>query len=115
MDGITLLPFPYERLRPRHPCVVLHDYDLATIPDSYDMVYSIMTARPRGLLYHIGNKYPINVYTIKDLKKWLNIYPMGNCFYLQYNGLLADEEIIDLLSDPSMSLRQMIYNFTYGC
>ena len=115
LDGRDILPFPYERLRPRHPCVVLHDYDLAAIPNSYNMVYEIMTSRPRGLMYHIGNKYPINVYTFKDLKTWLNIYPMGGCFYLQYNGLLTDEQVIELLSEPSMSLRQMIYNFTYGC
>ena len=74
-----------------------------------------MTARPRGLMYHIGNKYPINVYTFEDLKKWLSIYPMGDCFYLQYNGLFTDEQIIELLSEPTMSLRQMIYNFTYKC
>ncbi len=115
LDGQTMLPFPHERLRPRHPCVILHDYDLAAIPNSYDMVYDIMTARPRGLMYHIGNKYPINVYTFEDLKKWLNIYPMGNCFYLQYNGLLTDEQLIELLEDSSMSLRQTIYNFTYKC
>ena len=115
LDGQTMLSFPYERLRPRHPCVILHDYDLAAISNSYDMVYDIMTARPRGLMYHIGNKYPINVYTFEDLKKWLNIYPMGNCFYLQYNGLLTDEQLIELLEDASMSLRQTIYNFTYKC
>jgi len=74
-----------------------------------------MVSRPRGLMYHIGNKYPINVYNFNDLKKWLNIYPMGGCFYLQFNGILTDEEIIELLSEPTMSLRQMIYNFTYRC
>lgn len=115
LDGQKLLPFPYERLRPRHPCVVLHDYDLAAVPQSFELVQEIMTARPRGLMYHIGNKYPINVYTFEDLKKWLSIYPMGDCFYLQYNGLFTDEQIIELLSEPTMSLRQMIYNFTYKC
>ena len=115
LDGQKLLPFPYERLRPRHPCVVLHDYDLAAVPQSFELVQEIMTARPRGLMYHIGNKYPINVYTFEDLKKWLSIYPMGDCFYLQYNGLFTDEQIIELLSEPTMSLRQMIYNFTFKC
>ena len=115
LDGQKLLPFPYERLRPRHPCVVLHDYDLAAVPQSFELVQEIMTARPRGLMYHIGNKYPINVYTCEDLKKWLSISPMGDCFYLQYNGLFTDEQIIELLSEPTMSLRQMIYNFTYKC
>lgn len=115
LDGKTYLDFPYQRLRPRHPCVVLHDYDLAALPDSFDMIKDISDSRPRGLKYHIGNKYPIQTYDFESLKKWLTIYPMGNCFYLQYNGLLTDEQIIELVEEPSMSLRQLVYNFTYGC
>ena len=38
---------------------------------------------------------------------------MGSCFYLQYNGILTEEEIIDLLKIPILGLRQMVYNFTY--
>ena len=102
-------------MRPRHPCVVLHDYNLSSIPRAFDAVEDIMLARPRGLTYHIGNKYPINIYTFDELKKWLTLNPMGGCFYLQYNGIFTDEQIIELLSNSSMSLRQMIYNFTYNC
>ena len=40
---------------------------------------------------------------------------MGNCFYLQYNGVFTDEEIIDLVERPALGLRQMVYNFTYKC
>ena len=115
LDGKTYLNFPFERLRPRHPCVILHDYDIASIPNSFEMIREIMDARPRGLKYHIGNKYPIQVYNFEELKKWLTIYPMGNCFYLQYNGLFTDEQIIELVNDPSMSMRQLVYNFIYNC
>ena len=115
LDGQTFINFPFNRLRPRHPCVVLHDYDIASIPDSFEMIKEISDSRPRGLKYHIGNKYPIQVYNFEDLKKWLSIYPMGGCFYLQYNGVFTDEQIIELLAEPSMSLRQLVYNFTYNC
>lgn len=115
LDGQKLLNFPYERLRPRHPCVILHDYDLAALPHSFEAIQEIMDARPRGLKYHIGNKYPIQVYDFETLKKWLTIYPMGNCFYLQYNGVFTDEEIIELVNEPSMSMRQLVYNFIYNC
>jgi hypothetical protein len=37
-DGINIDSFPFERLRPRHPCVVLHDYDLATVSNAYDFI-----------------------------------------------------------------------------
>ena len=115
LDGEKILEFPYERLRPRHPCVILHDYDLAAIPHSFEIIEEIMNARPRELKYHIGNKYPIQVYDFGTLKKWLTIYPMGNCFYLQYNGVFTDEEIIELVNEPSMSMRQLVYNFIYNC
>ena len=115
LDGQKLLDFPYERLRPRHPCVILHDYDLAALPHSFEAIQEIMDARPRGLKYHIGNKYPIQVYDFETLKRWLTIYPMGNCFYLQYNGVFTDEEIIELVNEPSMSMRQLVYNFIYNC
>lgn len=115
LDGQHILDFPYERLRPRHPCVVLHDYDLGAVPNAIDAVEDIMNSRPRGLKYHIGNKYPIQVYDYETLKRWLSIYPMGGCFYLQYNGLFTDEQIIELVEEPSMSMRQLVYNFIYGC
>lgn len=115
LNGTSIIDFPYERLRPRHPCVVLHDYNLASIPNSFEAVKEIMDARPRGLKYHIGNKYPIQIYKFEELKKWLTIFPMGNCFYLQYNGLFTDEQIIELVNEPSMSMRQLVYNFIYNC
>lgn len=114
-NGKKIDNFPLNRLRPRHPCVIFHDYDIAAIPNSFEALEEVMLARPRGLTYHIGNKYPINIYNYNDLQKWLTLNPMGNCFYLQYNGVFTDEQIIELLSNPTMSLRQMVYNFTYDC
>lgn len=114
-DGVSLNPIPFERFRPRHPCIVFHDYDIAAIPSSFEVIKEIMYSRPRGLTYHIGNKYPINIYNYEELKQWLTINPMGNCFYLQYNGVFTDEQIIELLSNQTMTLRSMVYNFTYGC
>ena len=114
LDGQSLIDFPYERLRPRHPSVIFHDYDIASVPGAFELLQDISSRRPSGLPYRIGNKYPINVYSYQDLKKWLQLPPMGSCFYLQYNGVLTDEEIIDLLEVPIMGLRQMVYNFSYG-
>ena len=69
--------------------------------------------RPSGLPYRIGNKYPINVYNYDELQKWLSLPPMGNCFYLQYNGVLEDEQLVYMVEHPALGLRQLIYNFTY--
>ena len=115
LDGKTLEPFPFDRLQPYHPCVVLHDYNLSAVPGALDLLKEVVAMRPSGLPYRIGNKYPINVYNFQDLQKWLQLPPMGTCFYLQYNGVFTDEEIIALFERPVLGLRQLVYNFTYGC
>ena len=115
LDGKTLEPFPYDRLQPKHPNVLLHDYDIANIPNAFELLYDISGRRPSGLPYRIGNKYPINVYTFEDLMKWFSLPPMSTCFFLQYNNVLTDEQIIELCEKPIMGLRQLFYNFTYGC
>lgn len=91
LDGKTLEPFPYDRLQPKHPNVLLHDYDIANIPNAFELLYDISGRRPSGLPYRIGNKYPINVYTFEDLMKWFSLPPMSTCFFLQYNNVLTDE------------------------
>ena len=82
LDGQHLINFPFERLRPRHPSVIFHDYDIAAVPNAFELLMEISKKRPSGLPYRIGNKYPINVYNYADLRKWLQLPPMGKCFYL---------------------------------
>ena len=82
LDGKSLEPFPYERLRPRHPSVILHDYDISSVPNALDLLQEVSAMRPSGLPYRIGNKYPINIYKFKDLEQWLALPPMGTCFWL---------------------------------
>lgn len=115
LDGQTLEPFPTERLQPYHPSIILHDYDLAAVPGAFDLLQEVSKLRPSGLPYRIGNKFPINVYNFQELLKWFQLAPMGDCFYLQYNGVFTDEEIIELTSKPILGLRQLVYNFTYNC
>ena len=59
--------FPYERLQPRHPSVIFHDYDIGQVPGAHELLLDISKMRPSGLPYRIGNKYPINVYNYEDL------------------------------------------------
>lgn len=115
LDGKTLEPFPFDRMRPAHPSLIFHDYDIAAVDGSLELLQEVCASRPSGLNYRIGNKFPINVYNYKDLKAWLTLVPMGSCFYLQYNGVLTDEELIDLVEASALGLRQLVYNFTYNC
>lgn len=82
IDNKTLIDFPYKRLQPRHPSVIFHDYDITSIPNSFELLDEISKSRPSGLSYRIGNKFPINTYTYQELRKWLTLPAMGNCFYL---------------------------------
>ena len=115
LDGKTLEPFPFERLQPYHPSVIFHDYNITNVPGAFDLLLEVSQSRPSGLAYRIGNKFPIEIYDYQEFRKWLKLPPMGSCFYLKYNGLLTEEEIIDLVDKPILGLRQVIYNFTYGC
>ena len=115
LDGKTLEPFPFDRMRPAHPSLIFHDYDIAAVDGSLELLQEVCASRPSGLNYRIGNKFPINVYNYKDLRAWLTLVPMGSCFYLQYNGVLTDEELIDLVEASALGLRQLVYNFTYNC
>lgn len=115
LDERTLAPFPYDRLRPRHPSVIFHDYNLTAVPNSFELIEDITRQRPSGLPYRIGNKFPFNIYTPEDLKKWIHLPPMGTCFFLQYNGIIDDELLVELCEKPVLGMRQMMYNFTYGC
>ena len=115
LDGKKLEPFPFDRLRPRHPSVIFHDYDAAAVPGALELLKEVSQSRPSGLPYRIGNKFPVNVYDFSTLYEWLSLPPMGSCFYLQYNGLFTTDELAILTEKPILGLRQLLYNFTYNC
>ena len=115
LDGKTLEPFPFDRLQPYHPSIIVHDYDLGALPGALDILEEAVHSRPSGLTYRVGNKFPIQVYDYPTLARWMKLPQVYNCFYLQYNGLLTDEQIIDLVKNPRAALKQLIYNFTYNC
>ena len=59
LDAKTLEQFPFERLEPYHPCVILHDYDLGSLPGAIELLDEVVHSRPSGLTYRVGNKFPI--------------------------------------------------------
>lgn len=115
LDGKTLEEFPYERLQISHPNIVLHDYDIASIPNAAELLIDICNSRSKNLKFRIGNKYPIQVYSFNQLKYWLQITPFTSLFFIQYNGVFTDEELIELIENYSTALPLILYNFTYNC
>lgn len=113
VDGKNL-QFPFDRLRLKYPSVILHDYDIAALPNVYELLEEICNSGAKRP-YRIGNKYPINIYSYEELIKWLNITPMAELFYLQYNGVFTDEQLINLVENHRSFTSKIMYNFTYNC
>lgn len=114
LDGNKIENFPFDRLNKSHTGVIFHDYDLGKIPQSIDVMKEICAART-SRPYGIGNKFPINVYSVNELQPWLDLTPIPGLFYIQYNGVFKDEELIELLKARRLDRRLLVYNFTYGC
>jgi len=114
LDDKKIEPFPFERLDKRHKSIFFHDYNLECYPEIADILKDICNYELGMKTYRFGNKFPINVYNYSDLKKWLSMPAIDNFFFIQYNGIFSDEEIIDLVHNYAYHLKQIIYNFSYN-
>lgn len=102
-----------------HKGIILHDYNLSKVSGAYDFIkglsesrYTIQGEKPKP--YPIGNKYPIQVSTEEDLMKWLNITPMTDVFFLQYNGIMSNETLLKLVEENNRIMRQVWYRIDDG-
>lgn len=120
-DGQNLAPFesfaPYFEDKPTG--IFLHDYDITTL-NAYDLIKQLQDQRHfitrKGINpYPIGNKYPIRVYSPKELEKWIQIVTIPNAFFLEYYGLMTDEVLYHLCLENIRMARQVYYNVSYGC
>lgn len=120
-DSENLLPFehfkPYFDYKPTG--IFLHDYDLASLKP-YDLIKQLQDQREYVTKfgvnpYPVGNKYPINIFSSDELKKWMQIVTIPNAFFLQYHGLMTDEVLYSLCMDNKRMARQIYYNVTNGC
>lgn len=115
IDGRTLINFPFDRLSKVHTSVICHDYNLAAVPNAYDCLLEVCKLPPGVREYRIGNKFPIMLDDFNELLKWLQLNPMGSCFYLQYNKLLSDEELLELFNYPRLTIQKIFYNPAGNC
>lgn len=100
--------------------IIFHDYDLGKVKGAYDVIYELSNTRnyitKKGINpYQIGNKFPIQVNSSEELQKWLKVNAMTNIFFLQYNGLMSNEVLINLCNENKKMARQIYYNITDGC
>jgi hypothetical protein len=99
--------------------IILHDYHPANIKNLFDILYELSNCRksfnnnPKPL--PIGNKYPIDIYSSKELQKWIDIYPMSEVFFLRFRGLMDNEVLAEMLNKNRMFSRQIYYMIDEGC
>lgn len=98
----------------RYTGIVFHDYDLARVDKSYDIIYELSRTRrfvnKEGINpYAIGNKFPIQVFSPEELEKWLKIICIPEIFSLQYNGIIPHELLYELCTENRRMARQIWY------
>lgn len=74
-----------------------HDVDLNSIKDSYLIIQDLIKNTTRVNKGYISTKFPVQVYNEEDLFKWLNFKWSQDFFTLNYNGLMSDDCLKELI------------------
>lgn len=92
--------------------IINHDYNLNQIIDSDIAIKEIIShSQRKNNEVSLGNKFPIQVSTYKELNKWLQIPAAFSLFLLQYNGIIEDEYFYELVETKlNTHLSQFNYN-----
>ena len=92
-----------------------HDYNLNSIKNS-DILIVELDKQLRTDIGHICTKFPIIINNEKDLFRWTKMRPSQNYFLIQYDGIMSDECLYELVNQVKHSqiINQMQYNVTFN-
>lgn len=119
LDGKTIWN-DYEKalnIKTNTNVLFFHDYDLNKINGSFEEIKMLLQSlKKEGYERHIGMKFPVRVNTLEELLKWSTLKPTTLFFFLQYDGLMNNEDIVEVLNHQTNKsiTRQLFYNVTYG-
>jgi len=101
-------------ITPSTGILYFHDPDITKIEGVIDAI-NIALNHNRGFARrYIDTKYPIKVYTLEQLKEWLELPLSRNC-RIEFFGLLTNEEIVWIAENiPQERLRHVKYNPVFG-
>jgi len=100
LDGKTIWKDYEKQLRRGRGVhgIIFHDYNLNSIDGAAEFIKrNLCEWIPSQTGRRFGAKFPIQVDNKKDLLEWLQINPMGSYYSLQYNGLIDESYIPELL------------------
>jgi len=97
--------------------LILHDYDLGQIPEAAEVILDLQNSFNKKFKKFVGMKFPVNTYDTETLVKWAQFYPMGQFYFLRYNGLMKDEDLVYFYQRTlgTSMINQTEYLVTYGC
>lgn len=118
LDGKTIWK-DFEKQLKRdtyHHQIYLYDYNLNEIKNAPEMIIEIGKFYRASGCGRMGNKFPIQIYNIKDLTKWLPVEHSYHYFQLEYNGLIKKEEEDSFFEYINNQGKHTVlqYNFTYN-
>ena len=91
----------------------LHDYNLNNIKNSAEMIQKIIQkyCLSEQTKISICTKFPVNCFDFESFSKWLNFTFSSTGFNLQYNGLMNDAEINEIVQKINQTqARNIFYN-----
>lgn len=91
-----------------------HDCDLGKIKNSYETIQYLLKLRKDTLLpQRVGMKFNTTIATDDDFIKWSRLYNLNNFFALEFQGLISDEALSEVVNNISNSRsKQIEYNIT---
>lgn len=89
----------------------LHDQNLANIEGAHETIKSIMEQVKLSEKTKISlcNKFPIITHDFKNFSSWLDFVNASLYFNIQYNGMLEDNEIVEIVNKINPSNSTNIY------
>jgi hypothetical protein len=94
LDGKTIWPEYNKQFKflPSARNLMIHDYDLGAVKDSYQTVAKIMSrARTDGWATKIGMKFPVQISDGQALLNWSSLNSNSTFYSLRYDGVIDDE------------------------
>lgn len=120
LDGRTVWSKADRQLNlaENHTVLYLHDFDISKIEGGREYINEItklINSYKRECL--IGTKFPLRFYNELDLLEWLQKNLQNNLMTIQFNGLLSDEILAELIQvrEKTAYERRIEYVITYGC
>ena len=116
LDGRTVWPEFEKQLKDidSTSAFFFHDTDLGKIENSYEVIQDILKLRKDTILpQRVGMKFNTTINTDDDLIKWSSFYNLNNFFALEFQGLIGDEALNEVVDNiPNSRSKQIEYNIT---